>query len=213
MGNPNQSVFARFILSAVRPGQYPPDDGLPEVAFLGRSNVGKSSLLNALVKMASQQAGGSGGVSGGKKELAFVSSTPGRTQTINFYLIGEALRFADLPGYGFAKVPSSVTGEWRRLVEDYLGGRTSLRLCLLLLDARRGWMDKDRELKDWLEFHRRPFAVAVTKMDKLSANEQRRALAEIQREVSGNQPVHPCSTVSGRGVRELWHTIWKTRTT
>ena len=115
-----------------------PSDRLPEVAFLGRSNVGKSSLINALT---------------GQKRLAFTSSTPGRTQTINFYRIDGSSYFVDLPGYGYARVPPAHLLEWKKLVEAYLNNRETLELSCLILDARRGWMDKDLELKRWLEHH------------------------------------------------------------
>src|ERR1700738_4437230 len=124
---------ARFIISAARPEQFPAGATgveLPEIAFLGRSNVGKSSLLNALVK---------------QRDLAFTSARPGCTQQINFFRIGGAFVFADLPGYGFAKVPQQIKADWKKLVDSYLVGREPLKLCIVLLDARRGWMEKDLE--------------------------------------------------------------------
>jgi len=116
--------MTRFIISAARPEQFPQETG-SEVAFLGRSNVGKSSLLNALT---------------GAGELAFTSSRPGCTQLINFYEVDGGYRFVDLPGYGFAKVPQEITRQWKGLIEAYLFNRGTLRLSVLLLDARRGWM-------------------------------------------------------------------------
>ena len=142
---PAAAMETRFIISAARPEQFP--DGaegrLPEIAFLGRSNVGKSSLLNVLA-------------GAGKGKLAFVSARPGCTQFINFYRIGEEFTFVDLPGYGFARVPLDIKREWKRLIEAYLLHREPLRLCILILDARRGWMEQDLELKRWLEFQGRP---------------------------------------------------------
>src|SRR5215471_3664799 len=142
-------MFAEFVISSARPEQFPAD-GLPEVAFLGRSNVGKSSLLNALV---------------GRPGLAFTSSTPGRTQTINFYRVDGAYYFVDLPGYGYARVPAQFAGQWKKLIEEYLQNRETLKLSCLILDSRRGWMDKDLDLKRWLEHHGRPYLVVATKTD------------------------------------------------
>ena len=182
---------AEFVLSANAPEQFPAD-GLAEVAFLGRSNVGKSSLINALI---------------GQKGLAFTSSTPGRTQTINFYRIENQLYFVDLPGYGYAKVPRGMTNEWKRLIDEYLTRRDSLQMAFLILDARRGWMEKDLELKSWLEYQDRKYLVVVTKMDKLNQAQQQRGMAAIRKIVA--DPL-PFSAVTGRGVREIWQAISKT---
>lgn len=187
---------ARFITSAAKPEQFPDSGagaGLPEVAFLGRSNVGKSSLLNAIA---------------GTKGLAYTSARPGCTQMINFFRIGDEFLFADLPGYGYARVPKEIRGEWKGLIESYLAGRKQLRLCMILLDARRGWMDKDLELKEWLEFHKRPFVVVATKVDKLSKSEEHKGLQAIRNQIADAAPL-PFSAVTGRGVREIWQTISK----
>lgn len=181
---------ARFILSATSPEQFP-DLPYPEFAFLGRSNVGKSSLLNVLAEV---------------NRLAKVSSQPGRTQAINFFTIGESVTFADLPGYGFAKVPLHVKASWKSLVEDYLSQRRQLVLSFLLLDSRRGWMEKDLELRDWLIHQNRPFLVVATKVDKLNQSELHRGLAAIRRQNAGSAPV-PFSAVTGLGAREIWQTI------
>ena len=169
-----------------------PSDRLPEIAFLGRSNVGKSSLINALT---------------GQKKLAFTSSTPGRTQTINFYRIDGAFYFVDLPGYGYARVPPAYLLEWKKLIDEYLEKRDTLELSCLILDARRGWMEKDLELKRWLEHHGRNYLVIATKFDKLNQSEQERGLRAIRQE--GVEPL-PFSAVTGRGVREIWQAITKT---
>lgn len=184
-------MTAEFVVSAARPEQFP-SDRLPEIAFLGRSNVGKSSLLNALA---------------GRKGLAFTSSTPGRTQTINFYRIGRECYFVDLPGYGYARAPRETVRQWKRLAEAYLLERETLALAIVILDARRGWMEQDLELKRWLEYHQRRYLAVATKMDKLNRSEEERGLAAIRKE--GTEPL-PFSALSGRGVRELWLAISKT---
>lgn len=186
---------ARFILSATSPEQFP-DLRLPEFAFLGRSNVGKSSLLNVLASVS---------------KLAKVSSQPGRTQAINFFTIGESITFADLPGYGFAKVPLQIKASWKSLVEAYLSQREQLVLSFLLLDGRRGWMDKDLELRDWLIHQNRPFLVIATKVDKLNQSELHRGLAAIRRQNDGSAPV-PFSAITGLGAREIWQTIKTAKT-
>lgn len=176
------------MLSAAGPNQFPAD-GLPEIAFLGRSNVGKSSLINALV---------------GHKGLAFTSNTPGRTQTINFYRIEGRLYFVDFPGYGYARVSREQTQQWKTLIENYLLERVPLDLSVVVLDARRGWMQKDLDLKHWLEHHNRRYLVIATKMDKLNQSEQLHGLNAIRKE--SVEPL-PFSAVTGRGVRELWQAI------
>jgi GTP-binding protein len=187
---------AEFVVSATEPERFPAED-LPEVAFLGRSNVGKSSLLNALA---------------GRPGLAFVSSTPGRTQGINFYNVDGRFQFVDLPGYGYAKVPERIRGGWQRLIESYLAGRKTLELSFLLLDARRGWMEKDLELSRWLEFHGRRFLVIATKADKLkSQKEKSESMAAIRAHLNGSDPL-PFSARTGRGVREIWQAITTIRT-
>jgi GTP-binding protein len=188
-------MSARFIMSAARPEQFPPE-AEPEIAFLGRSNVGKSTLLNALV-----EADG----------LAFTSSRPGCTQLINFYQVEGGLRFVDLPGYGFAKVPKEISSEWKGLIEAYLKKRESLSLAVLLIDARRGWMEKDIELREWLEANRRPYVVAVTKIDKLKSQKEKHQSRKALREGYSGELLE-CSAVTGRGVREIWQAIWKTKT-
>jgi GTP-binding protein len=186
----------QFVVSAARPEQFPAET-LPEIAFLGRSNVGKSSLLNCL---------------SGQRELAFTSARPGCTQLINFYRIGGQFHFVDLPGYGYARVPKEIVFQWKQLIEQYLLERKSLRLCFLILDARRGWMEKDLELKKWLEFHNRRYLVIATKTDKLkSHSDQRQGMAAIRSQSPEAEPL-PFSAVSCRGAREIWQAITKLKT-
>lgn len=185
---------ASLIISAAHSSQFPPEDGPCEVAFLGRSNVGKSSLLNSLVR---------------QPGLAFTSARPGCTQLINFYRIDDDLHFVDLPGYGYARVSLDERARWKGLIESYLLSRRALALSFLLLDARRGWMDMDLELKSWLEFHNRRYNVIVTKIDKLKSNNRQKAgLDAIRRQFPDQQPL-PFSALDGRGVREIWQTISK----
>ena len=183
---------AEFILSAARPEQFP-QEGLPEVAFLGRSNVGKSSLLNTLV---------------GQDGLAFTSARPGCTQLINFYRVDGKFLFVDLPGYGYARVPKEITVQWKGLIDAYLTHRRALAMSFLVLDARRGWMEKDLELKRWLEFHNRQYLVIATKTDKLKTQkEQYHGMAALRTE-AGPEPL-PFSAATGRGAREIWQAITK----
>jgi len=187
------AVEVQYIIGAARREQFPPEQ-LPEIAFLGRSNVGKSSLLNRLL---------------GPKTQARTSGTPGCTQLIHFYRVADSLCFVDLPGYGFARVPKRIQDGWKELVEAYLLGRGNLALSILLLDIRRGWMEKDLELKQWLELHNRRHLVVATKIDKLKQSEVTRGLRAI-REQASEEPA-PFSAVTGDGVKEIWQAIWRTQ--
>ena len=188
-------MAARFIISAARPDQFPPG-AEEEVAFFGRSNVGKSSLINALV---------------GTEGLARTSSRPGCTQSVNFFQVDGGYRFVDLPGYGFAKVPQDITKAWKELIESYLLERGALRLVFIVLDARRGWMEKDLQFKEWLEFHGHPFVVAATKTDKLKSHKERHE-SRVALRAGYQGEVLECSAVTGRGVREIWQAISKIKT-
>ena len=186
-------VVSEYVRSASGPEQFPAQE-YPEIAFLGRSNVGKSSLINALL---------------GQKALAFTSSKPGCTQSINFYRVDGSCYFVDLPGYGYARVSKERTLEWKALIESYLLNREGLKLSVLVLDARRGWMERDLDLKRWLDFHNKPSLAVATKMDKLkNQSEMQRSLAAL-REGAGDAML--CSAATGRGVREIWQAITKVR--
>ena len=142
-----------------------PQPGLPEVAFVGRSNAGKSSLINALTN---------------RKTLARVSQTPGRTREINFFKLGERLMLVDLPGYGYAKASRTLAEEWQRLIFAYLRGRANLRRVVLLLDARRGAMEIDRAVMDLLDSAAVSYCLSLTKIDELTQAEHACVLAEVE---------------------------------
>lgn len=172
-----------FLGSATDPSGYPAPD-LPEVALMGRSNVGKSSLINALAR---------------RRDLARTSKTPGRTQTLNFYLCEERFILVDLPGYGYARVPRSVKAKWGRMIEEYLARRETLKGALLLIDARHGPTEDDLELWGWLQQRELPSVIVATKWDKVKSSERARRLAQM--EESLGKEILPFSALSGEGVR------------
>ena len=185
---------ASLILSATAPAQFPPPDR-PEIAFAGRSNVGKSSLINALV---------------GVKNLARVSATPGRTQAINFFEVSEAGIFVDLPGYGFAKVPPSVQASWRALIEAYLVDRVALEGVVLIVDIRHEPKDMDLQLLEFLQAHEIPVLIVATKADKLSRQQADKALAAMARGLNLDRNLivrFSSETLEGRS--ELWKELNK----
>jgi GTP-binding protein len=192
----SMKLHTHFLKSAAAPEHFPPPLA-PEVAFLGRSNVGKSSLINALL---------------GEK-IAHVSSTPGRTRTINFIELRQKpetvqadLMLADLPGYGYAKISKEISAEWPKFIEPYLSDREPLRLCVCLVDSNVPAQKSDRQLIEWLQHHDRDLLVVATKADRLSSNQLNKALAQLRREHQVER-ILPVSAKTGMGLAELWQEI------
>lgn len=183
---------AEFIKSAVKPKDFPPAE-LPEVAFVGRSNVGKSSLINVLAN---------------RKALVRTSSTPGRTQLINFFDINSILTLVDLPGYGYAKAPPDVRKQWGPMIETYLAKRENLKAVVLILDIRRIPSDGDLEMLRWLEMYNIPPIIVLTKCDKLSKVERARQTALIATAIKREKTMMlPFSALSRDGRDGIWQEI------
>lgn len=178
-----------FVTSAVNDVGWPPGE-LPEVALCGRSNVGKSSLLNRLVN---------------RRGLARTGSTPGRTQTINFFLVNGNFHLVDLPGYGYAKVPLQVRATWGKMIEGYLSDRKNLRGVIMLVDIRHNPTEGDLQLHHWLRYYGIPVAVVATKADKLSRSRGLQQVAKIRSGLSlaPGEPVVMFSAMQGQGREEV----------
>jgi GTP-binding protein len=183
-------ISAKFIAAAQSPESFP-KDRRPEIVFAGRSNVGKSSLINSLV---------------GIKGLARTSSTPGRTQSINFFLINDEFYFVDLPGYGYAKTSKENRRAWGKLIEKYLAERQQLVLSILIVDARHEPSPLDLQMKSWLQHSGIPYLVVSTKVDKLSSNEKRKS-RERAEQILETDRVIPYSSLTGEGAKHIWNEI------
>ena len=180
-----------FLISAASFNQLP-DTDLPEIAFAGRSNVGKSSLLNALT---------------GRKNLARTSNTPGRTQQVNFFDLGGRMMLTDLPGYGYAKAAKSVVDQWTRLIKSYLKGRVRLRRVCLLVDFRHGVKESDREAMALMDEAAVAYQIVLTKCDKIKATELEKLLAKTDKEITKHVAAHPeilvTSSFKSLGIEEM----------
>lgn len=186
-------THAEFVISAVKRDQMP-TDGLPEIALAGRSNVGKSSLINKMIQ---------------RKNLARTSSVPGKTQTLNYYRINEQFYFVDLPGYGFAKVSKTQRAAWGKMIESYLLGREYLKLLLHVIDLRHPPTADDRMMFEWLNHFQIPFIIVATKADKVPKTHILRHVKTIRQDfgLSADIPLLTFSAETGLGRDELWSMI------
>ena len=179
-----------FIKSAFKEEDWP-NDPRPEIAFMGRSNVGKSSLINSLLRT---------------HGLARTSSTPGRTQSLNFFLINDQFSFVDLPGFGYARVPKVIKSTWGEMVTSYLAKRSQLMLSIHIVDSRHEPTNLDLQLHEWLRHTAKPRLIVATKSDKLSNNELRESMGRAKR-LFGGDNVLAYSARTGRGREEVWRAI------
>jgi GTP-binding protein len=188
-----KSVY--FIKSAVKPEQYP-HHNLPEIAFIGRSNVGKSSLLNTLVN---------------KKNLARISNTPGRTQLINFFNVDDKLCFVDLPGYGYAKVPQAIKEQWQPMIESYLSQSEYLQSVILIVDSRHPPTKHDLMMRDWLLAYQIPKIIVATKIDKIPKSKRQRQIKVVRNTLNLEpaEQVFPFSALTKEGFKPIWKAIWQ----
>ncbi|HEX3483033.1 MAG TPA: ribosome biogenesis GTP-binding protein YihA/YsxC [Kofleriaceae bacterium] len=184
-------IAARFVTSAAQPSGFPPPS-LPEIAVVGRSNVGKSSLINALV---------------GQPHLARTSRTPGRTRLINWFAIDERFLLVDLPGYGYAEVSRAMRDSWRPLIEGYLAGRETLAGVLLLIDIRRGAQDEELDFAPWLAARAMPAIVALTKADKLPKSKRTLEVRRARAALGLSRDPFAVSVLDGDGIAPLWRAV------
>jgi GTP-binding protein len=184
-------VHARFITSAAKPEQFPPP-GLPEIAIVGRSNVGKSSVINSLT---------------GQDGLARTSRTPGRTRLVNWFEVNGKFHFVDLPGYGYAEVSRDMRESWRPLIESYLSDRKSLVGVLLLIDVRRGPGEEELDFVPWLEAKSIPIVVALTKSDKLPKNKRMLEVTKAKKALGLKRDPYAVSAQDGEGFDPLWRAL------
>ena len=184
---------AEMIIAAGKASQFPVHD-MPEIAFAGKSNVGKSSLLNAMLN---------------RKSLARTSSQPGKTQTINFYSVQDTLMFVDLPGYGYAKVSKEERERWGKLIEGYLEKREQLRKIILLIDIRHEVGSNDKMMYDWIKHYHDEVIVVATKLDKIKRSQVQKQLSIIRKGLglSGNDKLIAFSAETKQGKDELWKVI------
>lgn len=186
-------IDAEIIISAVKKEQYP-QNALPEIALAGRSNVGKSSLINKLIQ---------------RKALARTSSKPGKTQTLNFYKINNSFNFVDLPGYGFAKVSKQQRDTWGIMIEEYLINRKELKVVLLITDIRHPPTKNDQTMYNWLKYHDIPVIVIGTKADKIPKGklDNHKKILKETLEIDANDRVILFSTETGLGKDQLWNEL------
>lgn len=184
---------AELLTVAVKPSQYP-DESCKEIAFAGRSNVGKSSLINLLLN---------------RKKLARVSGSPGKTRTINFYNINDEFRIVDLPGYGYAKVSKSISADWGDMIEGYLANRNNLLKVIQLVDSRHEPSLQDKQMYEWLRHYNLSGIVVATKADKVSRNELNKNIGIIRRALALDEDdiVLPVSTLKKIGVKEILNVL------
>ena len=179
---------AEFLLSASTKKQFTAET-LPEIAFAGRSNVGKSTLINSLLN---------------RKKLVKTSATPGKTQLINFFKVNDKFYFVDLPGYGYAKVPESVRRKWQNLVEAYLSERKTLRNVVLIVDSRHNPTIQDRQLLEWLKYFQRPSLIVASKIDKLKRGQVKNHLQKIKNNLSIESAPLGHSSMQFESREEIW---------